>query len=479
MVSGSAFFVPSSTLLPTRKTLACSSLGSVRPRAQETIDTGKVVALSENDDAGALVDDFQAQQQQRQVFVSSSAAALTNGEDADTTSTKTLTSAAAAMTDNTTNNNNNKFVWRGVVVVLCALWASNFAAIKLIVAEPHVDSSLYAVARFGLATVCLLPFSIQQLTRTTTNDDDDLKESSPQDEKAITTTGMDMETLQGAIVCGSWVAFGYIGQLLGLLTTTASKSCVICSLHCVFVAAVAEFWRSRQTQLPYKLQVLAPAALAVVGVSIVELWGAGTGTTTNTANIGDLLSFCQPIGFGMGYLQLEHLMGRRPDLALPVSAIKLAMVTLASLLYFEIGPWLQTTSSSNSAEWAWRLPDFGPILQSPTALAGVVYTGLVTTALALWIESIAFSRVSATTASLILTTEPLFAAGFGAIALGETFGGSDYVGAACIVGACVLATLMDNAQGDIENDLCIPDFTTDNDDQDDCESSRQWPYGGH
>lgn len=27
-------------------------------------------------------------------------------------------------------------VWRGVVVVLCALWASNFAAVKLVLAEP-------------------------------------------------------------------------------------------------------------------------------------------------------------------------------------------------------------------------------------------------------------------------------------------------------------------------------------------------------
>ena len=34
--------------------------------------------------------------------------------------------------------------WRGVVGVLCALWASNFAAAKIILAEPGVDSSLYA-----------------------------------------------------------------------------------------------------------------------------------------------------------------------------------------------------------------------------------------------------------------------------------------------------------------------------------------------
>jgi drug/metabolite transporter (DMT)-like permease len=46
-------------------------------------------------------------------------------------------------------------------------------------------------------------------------------------------------------------------------------------------------------------------------------------------------------------------------------------------------------------------------------------------------------------ASTILTTEPLIAAGFGAVALGETFGMSDYVGASMIVGACVAASLLD------------------------------------
>jgi drug/metabolite transporter (DMT)-like permease len=274
------------------------------------------------------------------------------------------------------------------------------------------------------------------------------------------TGGMDKETFWGAVGCGSWVAFGYLGQLLGLLTTTASKSCVICSLHCVFVAAFAEFVRSRESELPFNVQVLLPAALAVTGVGIVELSG-GAGA----ANIGDLLSFAQPIGFGMGYLQLEGLMSRRPDLAVPVSAIKLGMVALASLLYFEVGPWLQPEIDMDSLV---RFPDFGPILQSPMALGGVAYTGLVTTALALWVESIAFARVSATTASLILTTEPIFAAGLGALVLGETFGGSDYLGATLIVSACVLATLMDTNHGE-EALSEEPKKET---------PSRRWPFWG-
>ena len=356
----------------------------------------------------------------------------------------TKAEATAVETPNEELTGNN-LVWRAVVVALCAVWASNFAVIKLVVAEPNVDSSLYAVARFGLATAALLPFALKQWRPSVKKD-------------GSISNGMDMETLVGAIGCGSWVAFGYLGQLLGLLSTTASKSCVICSLHCVFVAAVAELWRSRETQLPYNARVLVPAALAVVGVAIVELSG-GAGA----ANIGDLLSFAQPIGFGMGYLQLEGLMARRPDLALPVSTIKLAMVTIASLLYFEVGPLLH----AGAIETVFREPDFGPILQSPVALGGVVYTGLVTTALALWVESIAFSRVSATTASLILTTEPLFAAGLGAVALGETFGGSDYLGASFIVGACVLATLMDG-----EKEECI----VDEEGNEVCEPSRKLPF---
>lgn len=311
--------------------------------------------------------------------------------------------------------------------------------------QTGVNSSLFAVSRFGVAALALAPFALSSVRR----------------------SGMDGETFRGAIACGSWVAFGYLGQLIGLLSTTASRSCVICSLHCVFVAGIAEFMRSsKSTSSQFDVKVLAPAALAVVGVSIVELWGAGGAPT-----IGDLLSFAQPIGFGMGYLKLEELMSRRPDTALPVSAIKLTIVALASLFYFEVGPLLDfsSTAAAGASEWALRLPDFSAIIASPTALAGVFYTGLATTAVALWVESIAFARVPATDASIILTTEPLFAALFGAISLGETFGASDYVGASLIIGACILATLMETPGDGVQ---CTPT------DEKPCEPPRKWPFWG-
>lgn len=330
---------------------------------------------------------------------------------------------------NADDDGGSGLLWRGVVVILCALWASNFAAAKLVMGEPGVDSSLYALSRFSVAALALMIGTIAAAKR-------------------VGKDMIDFNTAKNAAICGSWVAFGYIGQTLGLLTTTASRSCVICTLHCVFVAIIAEAMRvSRFNSLPnvpnniaakFDLTRLIPAAIAVAGVAIVELKGAGGAPT-----IGDALSFAQPIGFGLGYIQLEELMREKPQAALPVSAIKVGTIAIASFLFFELSPFL-----INGMALAPRIPDFTPILSSPLALGGILYTGLITTALALWVESIAFKRVPATDASIILTTEPLFAALAGAFTLGETFVTSDYLGAALILGACVFAVLLDDAATD-------------------------------
>lgn len=339
------------------------------------------------------------------------------------------TDAPQQLNQQTPASSGEGLLWRGVVVVLCALWASNFAAAKLVMGEPGVDSSLYAVSRFSVAALALIPGSIGAIKRGV----------------------IDWETAKGAAICGSWVSLGYLGQTLGLLTTTASRSCVICTLHCVFVAAVAEFMRvqraceieANSTECKsFDFIKLAPAAVAVAGVAIVELKGAG-----GAPSIGDLLSFAQPIGFGMGYLQLEELVRKKPEAGLPISAIKLIMVTFFSFGMFELFPLL------HNEELTLRIPDFTPILESPLALGGIAYTGLITTALALWVESIAFKRVPATDASIILTMEPLFAALVGALTLGETFGVSDYVGASLIIGACAIAAVFEDGGEEEESSI--------------------------
>jgi len=206
------------------------------------------------------------------------------------------TDASQQLIQQTPASSGEGLLWRGVVVVLCALWASNFAAAKLVMGEPGVDSSLYAVSRFSVAALALIPGSIGAIKRGV----------------------IDWETAKGAAICGSWVSLGYLGQTLGLLTTTASRSCVICTLHCVFVAAVAEFMRvqraceieANSTECKsFDFIKLAPAAVAVAGVAIVELKGAG-----GAPSIGDLLSFAQPIGFVWGICNLRNWFEKSPKL---------------------------------------------------------------------------------------------------------------------------------------------------------------------
>jgi len=287
-----------------------------------------------------------------------------------------------------------------------------------------VDASLYSVARFSIAFLSLVPGSLD----------------------AARKGSISWDTARGAFLCGMWVAFGYLGQIIGLLSTTPSRSCVICSLNCIFVAIVAEWMRVRATtgrgyDTSFELEKLVPALIAVAGVAIVELKGAAGDPT-----IGDLISFAQPIGFGMGYLQLEELMKKQPSAAMPVSAIKLAVVSSLALIYFE------STHGGGVT-----IPDFSPILASPVALSCVAYTSLVTTSAALYVESIAFARVPATDASIILTTEPLFAAAVSAFLVGETFGMADAIGAFFIIGACIYAIRIGEAKEvcDVKTKECV------------------------
>ncbi|CAE6956778.1 unnamed protein product [Symbiodinium natans] len=275
--------------------------------------------------------------------------------------------------------------WRGVILVLCMLWATNFAVIKEITAQPGVTTQMYAVSRFTVAAGLMSPWI---------------------------STASSPKVLAQAVECGLWVAFGYIGQAVGLMTTTASKSCFICTLNVVFVAMIVGI-----TKRKFDPQTLCAAVLAVAGVGFLELAGS------QQFVIGDLISLAMPVGFGMGYIRLEEIMAESPKDALPVTAVKLGVVALASWAYYAL------TAGA---------VDLDPVFASSTALTGILYTGVVTTAMALVVESVAFRFIDATSASVIFTTEPLWAAIFAVWLINEPFSAVDAVGGALVIGANVV-----------------------------------------
>ena len=71
----------------------------------------------------------------------------------------------------------------------------------------------------------------------------------------------------------------------------------------------------------------------------------------------------------------------------------------------------------------------------------ILWTGLVTTALASFLEATALGEISASAATVVYSTEPLWGSAFAYAALGERLGPTAALGGALIVLACGLSGL--------------------------------------
>jgi hypothetical protein len=146
-----------------------------------------------------------------------------------------LTEAQIEVLNSKTKSENETYKWRAVVLGICIIWSTNFAVIKEIFhAAPTIDPSLYAAIRFSLAALVMLPRTFNSLGNA--------------------------ELVVSSMTVGLSVFFGYFGQAVGLVTTTANKSSFICSLNVVWVALLSSLIKKE-----FKTQTWVSALLAVLG----------------------------------------------------------------------------------------------------------------------------------------------------------------------------------------------------------------------
>lgn len=304
------------------------------------------------------------------------------------------------------------YVWKLLMLAVCIIWSTNFSVIKLIlysVPDGLLEPSLYLSIRFSIAAVLLSPLLVGKYKN-----------------KDLTLNGL---------LLGAAIFVGYLGQSLGLEVSTADKSAFFCSLHVVFVPLVNQLLTKT-----FKLQTWVAVAFSVIGVALIELKGSVQ------PEIGDLLLVLQPIGFGSGYLLLERLIKKYPDEARAITAYKITGVAICSLIW--------TFFNGTTFD------DLAPLVDNSTAISGLLYTSVVTTSFAIWLQSIVFKRVPATDASIILTSEPLWAAlfasgtkqtlyfwyprfhqSFSLVLLGETITNPELLGGGIIIFGCLINEL--------------------------------------
>jgi drug/metabolite transporter (DMT)-like permease len=298
-----------------------------------------------------------------------------------------------------------------------ALYGTNFAAVKLLVhGADSMPVGVSSTLRFGLAALATLPWLLK------TSDNDNTGDATT----TTTSSNVALDAVKSGLEVGMWNSLGYVAQAVGLeMGTQASTSAFLCSLAVVVVPLLD--WTLGHKKLSSNQLVGTAAALA--GVALLEL----TGTGGVTLSAGDAVSLIQPLAFGLGFWRMEAAMQRHPQEAARSTAAQLLAVFFGSLAYAAV-----TTDLAHSFSW----DALAPFLQNPLTWAGLIWTGVVTTALSVYMETVALRTLSAAETTLIFSTEPLWGTAFAVAALHEDVAGvATVAGAVLILSGCLYSNL--------------------------------------
>jgi len=276
--------------------------------------------------------------------------------------------------------------------MIAFIWGSTFVLVK----EALNDASPLALnsARMVVAAVLLVIFyrkKIVVLTR---------------------------QALVAGVTVGFFLYLGYALQTSGLKLTTPSKSAFLTGTSSVLVPLLlVAIWRTR-----IHLWRVAGIALALIGLFLMTVPGGRAGLADfANVNLGDLLT----IGCAFSFAFHIIFVGRASQ-RFPFEQVAVLQVCTAAILMTVSAPLLEH-------------PHFRP---TATAIAAVLVTGILCTAVAFTVQSWAQQFTPATHTALIFTTEPVFAWLTSFIYLKERLGMRAGVGALLILGGVLVSELL-------------------------------------
>lgn len=341
---------------------------------------------------------------------------------------------------------------RWLLIGAAALYGTNFSVVKLLGDEMPVGIS--TSLRFGLAALATLPWLVSGYLPSI-NGDSTANANTIDSELSATQNDRRVMAMMYGLEVGLWNSIGYVAQAVGLETTLASESAFLCSMAVVIVPLLD--WATGKKLMPRQW---VGALMALVGVAFLELGdmdallsSTSSGGSGFAISTGDALSMVQPFTFGLGFWRMEQAMNKYPEEAPRMTAAQLMAIFISSAGYglwtlgvFEpffngsdIGPALagfQTSVASLSTSYPWK-----EWLTDPSILFSLFWTGCITTAMTIYMETLALESLSAAETTLIFSTEPLWGTAFAVAIMGEQMGMNAAVGAAMILTACLYSNL--------------------------------------
>ncbi len=344
-------------------------------------------------------------------------------------------------------------VWtaRLLIVFAASLYGTNYSTIKIL--QESIPTEIGAALRFSVAALVTIPFLFQQKNvvveeeqgqeqkeKNLINDNGAKGTSMP----TTTTSSSSIMDTHGAFIGGAEVGFwnflGYMMQVIALQTTPAGTNAFISSLAVVIVPLLDVV--SGKQILPRQI---IGAMVAVVGVGFLQLDGLvdhmASGEPLLSSGMGH--SLVQPFMFGIAYWRMEYYT-RRVDASAGFQLTFAQLVTIASLM---IGNVLWTNGGwwgGLGMEEGRMIPEWSQVitwLSDPMIVGAILWTGVVTTTLGIFIETQALKTISAAETTMLYSTEPIFGSVIAAIVLGETLGVTGVFGGALILGGCLYSTM--------------------------------------
>jgi drug/metabolite transporter (DMT)-like permease len=212
-------------------------------------------------------------------------------------------------------------------------------------------------------------------------------------------------------------AVGFVFQFKGQTMTTAGHAALIINSCTIYVAIASRFVFGERFGAPKTIAV----ALGMVGVFLVTT-GGRLGAAIGPTLRGDLLVLVAAFTWAAFILLDKRIV---QTIAVDVRSLTAAMVIVTALaalpcaLVFGRGAF-----PTASREW-WAIP----------------YTAVFCTVIPFFLWTWGLKRITATTSSVIMLSEVVFALALAAAILGETLSPGGFAGSALIVLAVLLASL--------------------------------------
>lgn len=271
------------------------------------------------------------------------------------------------------------------------IWGSAFIAQS--VGMDYIGPFTFQAIRCGLAVIFLLPV-IFLFDR---------------DKKSYWKTWKNPRLWKTGLVCGVALFIASGLQQVGLVYTTAGKAGFITAMYIVFVPILGIVFRKRP---PFTAWI--SVALAVVGLYLLSCVGAAR------INQGDLLLMICAIAFAVQITLIDRLAGTLDGLRLNCIQSLVCSLLSALVMFFT------------------ETPDMGNIISCWLPLA---YAGILSMGVAYSLQIIGQRHVEPTPASLIMSLESVFAAGFGWLLLHETMTPVELIGCALVFAAVILSQI--------------------------------------